>query len=36
MAGFCKFYNENADEESMVLISSVLVRRKEYLNSQFF
>ena len=35
MAGFCKFYNENSDEDSYVLVASVLFRSRDYLNSLF-
>lgn len=35
MAGFCKFYIENNDEESYAVIASVLRRNKEYLNALF-
>lgn len=36
MAGFCKFYNENSDEDSVNMIAGVLVRSKDYLTSVFF
>ncbi len=36
MAGFCKFYNENYDEDSAAIISGVLVRGKDYLHAQFY
>lgn len=36
MAGFCKFYNENYDEDSANVISGVLVRGKDYLHSLFY
>lgn len=36
MSGFCKFYNDNADEESQVIISSVLIRPKDYLEAVFY
>lgn len=36
MAGFCKFYNENVDEDSANIIAGVLVGGKEYLNSLFY
>lgn len=36
MAGFCKFYNENVDEDSANIVAGVLVGGKEYLNSLFY
>ena len=36
MVGFCKFYNENVDDESYSLISNVLCRPKDYLNAIFY
>ena len=36
MVGFCKFYNENVDDESYSLIASVLGRSKDYLNAVFY
>jgi hypothetical protein len=36
MAGFCKFYNENSDEDSANVIAGVLVRGKDFLHSLFF
>ena len=36
MSGFCKFYNDNSDEESLVIISSVLSKPKEYLQAVFY
>ncbi len=35
MAGFCKFYNENSDEDSYTLIANVFLRSKDYHNSLF-
>lgn len=35
MAGFCKFYNENNDEDAILTISTVVVRSKDYLNAVF-
>jgi len=36
MAGFCKFYNENTDEDAYGLIGGVLVRSKDYLTATFY
>jgi hypothetical protein len=36
MAGFCKFYNENTDEDSYNIVSNVLVRSRDYLTALFF
>lgn len=36
MAGFCKFYNENVDEEVFSIVSSVFTRSKDYLLSIFY
>jgi hypothetical protein len=36
MAGFCKFYNENSDEDSVSIIAGVFVRSKDYLNAIFY
>lgn len=36
MTGFCKFYNENADEETVEILSDVIVHREEYLASIFY
>lgn len=36
MAGFCKFYNENSDEDSVSIIAWVFVRSKDYLNAIFY
>lgn len=35
MSGFCKFYNDNHDEDTYLIISNVLVRSRDYLNSVF-
>lgn len=35
MAGFCKFYIENNDEESYSIIASVLRKNKDYLYALF-
>jgi hypothetical protein len=35
MAGFCKFYIENNDEEAITIISSVLNRHRDYLHALF-
>ena len=35
MAGFCKFYNENNDEEAIATMSTVIIRSKDYLNAIF-
>ena len=35
MAGFCKFYNDNSDEDSCLIVSNVLVRSRDYLNAVF-
>ena len=35
MAGFCKFYNENNDEEAIAAISTVLIRSRDYLTALF-
>ena len=36
MSGFCKFYNDNSDEDSQLIISSVLHKSKEYLQAVFY
>jgi len=36
MTGFCKFYNENADEETIDILSDVTVRKNDYLTSVFY
>lgn len=36
MVGFCKFYNENSDDETYSIISTVLGRSKDYLQSIFY
>lgn len=36
MAGFCKFYNENTDEDSYIFIGQVLIQNKDYLTSIFY
>jgi hypothetical protein len=36
MTGFCKFYNENADEATIDVLSEVIVRRQDYLTSVFY
>ncbi len=36
MTGFCKFYNENADDETVEVLGEVIVRRQEYLTSVFY
>jgi hypothetical protein len=35
MAGFCKFYIENNDEESYAVIASVIKNDRDYLNALF-
>lgn len=35
MAGFCKFYIENNDEDAYAIIASVIKRDRDYLNSLF-
>lgn len=35
MAGFCKFYIENNDEESYAIIASVIKKDRDYLNALF-
>ena len=36
MSGFCKFYNDNSDEEAQLIISSVLSRSKDYMEAIFY
>ncbi len=36
MTGFCKFYNENTDDETIQLISYVLIKKDDYLSSVFY
>lgn len=36
MSGFCKFYNENSDEDVVSIISSILSRPKDYLEAIFY
>ena len=35
MAGFCRFYIENTDEDSFPIIAKVLARSGDYLNAVF-
>lgn len=36
MSGFCKFYNENSDEESISIVSLVFNRARDYLEAVFY
>jgi len=36
MTGFCKFYNENADEDTVDIVAAIIVRKEEYLTSVFY
>ena len=36
MAGFCKFYNENTDEDTYQIVASVVIRSKDYLAAIFY
>lgn len=36
MSGFCKFYNDNTDEDVQIIVSSVFTRSKDYLESVFY
>lgn len=36
MSGFCKFYNDNTDDEAINIISFVLNRSKDYLEAVFY
>ena len=36
MYGFCKFYNDNTEEEVQIIVSSVLSKPKDYLEAVFY
>jgi hypothetical protein len=36
MAGFCKFYNENTEEDTYQIVSNVVIRSKDYLTAIFY